>query len=113
MLIGARLSPDDIERLGWDLKSEGLCRGDRCVSLSADAVAGDGSVAVQVVGSRLGMPVLHDEESGVWAIGPEAGQPALESVQLPDITLHDFDGNPFNLGQLQGRKSLLVAWASW
>ncbi len=113
MITSGRLTSQDLECLGWELKPEGLCQGDRCVPVPADAVDRDGTVDPSLVATRLGMPVLNDEESGVWAIGPETGQPALRSVQLPDLTLRDFDGNPFNLGRLQGRKSLLIAWASW
>jgi hypothetical protein len=81
--------------------------------LPPDAVAADGSLDARVVATRLGMPILHDADSGMMAIGPEAGRPALRSAQLPALTLHGFDGNPYNLSRLQGRKSLLVAWASW
>jgi len=31
-------------------------------------------VALDVVAERLGMPVVHDEERGLYALGPEAGE---------------------------------------
>jgi hypothetical protein len=113
MLTAGRLAPEDIQQLGWELRPEGLCQDDRCVRLPAEAVADDGSLDAEMVATSLGRPLLHDDRSAMMAIGPEAGHPALRSAQLPALTLHDFDRNPFNLAQLQGRKSLLVAWASW
>jgi hypothetical protein len=98
---------------GWTLKPEGLCRGDVCVPLPAEAVTGDG-VNVEVVAGRAGMPIVHDVDRGVWALGPAAvtGH-TLATAQAPDLELPDRDGNPFKLSSLHGRKVLLVAWASW
>jgi hypothetical protein len=93
---------------GWELKPEGLCRDDRCVPLG-DAAPDDASS----VAARLGMPLVHDEANGLWAVGPESGGRMLASTRLPEITLPDLDGNPFSLSSLLGQKVLLVAWASW
>ena len=99
---------------GWSVKPEGACRGDVCVPLPAEARTADGRVAVDVVSSRLGMPMVHDEEHAVWALGPATvtGR-ALSTAEAPELTLPDLDGNPFSLSSLYGRKVLLVAWASW
>jgi len=113
VLVSETLDASDLASLGWELKPEGLCQDDRCVPLPKDLDVSGGVLPTEVVGQRLGMPVLHDADANVWAIGPEAQQPLLASNRLPDLTLADFNGNPFNLGQLQGRKTLLVAWASW
>ena len=70
---------------------------------------------VRVVADRLGMPLVHDDEHGLWALGPETvvtGR-ALSTAVAPDVVLPDVDGNPFSLATLRGRKVLLVAWASW
>jgi len=92
---------------GWAIKPEGACSGDVCVPLP-DGFSVDGAAA------RLGMPLLHDEAHGVWALGPAtvSGR-ALTSVDVPPLTLPDVDGRPFALESLRGRKVLLVAWASW
>jgi hypothetical protein len=37
----------------------------------------------------------------------------LASATFPDLVLADFDGNPFDFESLRGRKTLLVAWASY
>ena len=74
---------------------------------------GGGQLDVLVLSERLGMALVHDEAHGLWALGPESGGRALMSAELPQITLPDRHGNPFSLSALQGKKVLLVAWASW
>ena len=95
-------------RTGWALKPEGACKGDVCVPLpdTVDAAA---------LSERLGMPLVHDEQHGLYALGPETGITgrALTTAQLPDITLPDLDGRPVRLADLQGHKVLIVTWASW
>lgn len=99
-----------LQRTGWELKPEGACKGERCVplpGLNLDAID------ARVLAARLGMPLVSSEPSGLWSLGPESGSRALSSVEAPDLTLPAFDGQPFNLHALRGRKVLLVAWASW
>jgi hypothetical protein len=59
------------------------------------------------------MPLVHDDDTGVWCLGPEALGRALTTAQAPDLILPDYRGNPFALSSLRGQKVLLVAWASW
>ncbi len=99
-------------RTGWEAKPEGLCKGDLCVP-APGAVNDDGSLSIAAIAERLGMPVVSDPDSGLTVLGPESGGQALSTVEVPDITLPDVDGNPFSLSSLHGRKVLLVAWASW
>jgi hypothetical protein len=66
-----------------------------------------------VLSERLGMPLLQDEVTGRWVLGPEGGGRALTTAVAPQLELPNLDGNPFNLATLHGRKVLLVAWASW
>ena len=107
------LTPGELEeQTGWALKPEGLCKDDRCVPF-AGAAATDGRVDVSAVAERLGMPLVHDDDRGLWALGPEAGGRVLESAVLPPIVLGDFDGRPFDLASLRGEKVLIAAWASW
>jgi hypothetical protein len=100
------------QRTGWELKPEGACKDDRCVPMG-DLAVDDGRIDVAEFASRLGMPVAHDDTHRLWALGPESGGRVLDSAQFPDVVLSDFDGNPFDLGTLRGRKILLVAWASY
>ncbi len=108
-------SPADLHReTGWELKPEGACKNDRCVPLGLDRNAGvPDRFDVRVLADKLGMPIVHDEANGLWALGPESGGHFLDSAALPEITLPDVDGNPFSLSSLRGKKVLLVAWASW
>jgi len=107
------ITPGELERqTGWELKPEGLCKGDRCVPLP-DGSDADGVVDVTVVADRLGMPLVHDDRHELWALGPEAGDRVLASAQLPSIVVADVDGRPFDLASLRGEKVLIAAWASW
>ena len=99
-------------RTGWECKPQGLCKGDMCVPLP-DGAQVDGVLSLDVVAERLRMPLVHDEEHHLWALGPESGGHALTTAVVPDITLPDRSGNPFSLSSLRGQKVLLVAWASW
>lgn len=101
------------EATGWTARPEGLCRGEVCVP-APGARHDDGTIDVQVVADRLGMPLVHDEARSLWALGPATfGGHALATAQAPELELPDRDGNPFRLSALHGRKVLLVAWASW
>ncbi len=109
------VSPEEFaRRTGWVAKPEGLCKGDACVP-APDVVLDSGELDVEVLSTRLGMPLLTDPDTGLRALGPDtvgSGR-ALSSAEAPDLELPDADGNPFRLSSLHGRKVLLVAWASW
>ena len=92
---------------GWAIKPQGACKDERCVPL------GGGDFDVRAAAERLGMPILHDEANGLYAIGPEAGGRALESAVATDFTLPAFGGGDFALSSLRGQKAVLLAWASW
>jgi len=97
-------------RTGWQIKPEGACKGERCVPLPQKDTK---HIDARVLAERLGMPLIHDEPSDLWCLGPEAGGRALSDVQAPDLILPDIQGHAFHLHSLRGRKVLLVAWASW
>jgi len=67
----------------------------------------------EMVAQRLGMPLLHDEITGVWVLGPEGGGRALTTAVAPDMRLPDVHGEMFSLSSLRGRKVLIVSWASY
>jgi hypothetical protein len=98
---------------GWEPKPEGLCRGEVCVP-APRSLHDDGTIDVQSAAQRLGMPIVHDEEHGVWALGPGSTTGhVLSTAAAPDPVLIDRNGNPFRLSSLHGRKVLLVAWSSY
>ena len=105
------LSLEDLHQAtGWEIKPEGACKDVRCVPLS-EGIVRDDTVDVAAFAERMGMGIV--EGDGVWAVGPESGGRALESAELPEITLPDRNGRPFSLSSLRGTKVLLLAWASW
>jgi hypothetical protein len=103
---------DFAARTGWEAKPQGLCKGEACVP-APGAVRDDGRLDVEVVARRLGMPLVHDEARGLWAVGPESGGHALTTAQLPELSLPDRSGEAFHFSSLVGRKAIIVAWASW
>ena len=111
MVTSSRLvSIAEFERLsGWELKPEGACRGAVCIPLPQPAGA---EVDLAKLAPKLGMPLVHDEEAGLYALGPPAG-PALADATAPDFTLPDRRGGDFALSSLRGRKVAIVAWAPW
>ena len=113
IVTGPRLTPDELRRAtGWELKPEGLCRGDACVPFPSDA---SDLVDLEAVADHLGMPLLHDASHDLWSLGPqvEPGGRFLTDARFPALTLPDLDGQPFSFSTLLGRKVVLVAWASW
>jgi hypothetical protein len=111
--LDAVTAADFADGTGWDPKPQGLCRGEVCVP-APGSLRDDGTVDVAAAAARLGMPVVHDDEHGVTAVGPGSttGR-TLSTAAAPDPELIDRDGNPFRLSSLHGRKVLLVAWASY
>jgi len=108
ILTNLEIDPAELERrTGWAIKPQGACKDVRCVPLPG------GPLTATVLEERLGMPLVHDEETGLYALGPESGGRALASAEAPDFTLPDWRGEEFRLNDLRGRKVLLVCWASW
>ena len=107
-------SPDDLrDRTGWAIKPEGACKGEVCVPLPEDVLR-DGLVDLHLFAERLRMPIVHDVEHGLWALGPESlNGRALTTAVAPELVLSDLDGRPFALSSLRGQKVVLTAWASW
>ncbi|MEY4339090.1 MAG: hypothetical protein RLZ14_940 [Actinomycetota bacterium] len=104
---------DFAEHTGWHPKPEGLCRGEVCVP-APGSLRADGTIDVEVATTRLGMPLVHDADHGVWSIGSATlGGKALATAAAADPELLTRDGNPFRLSALHGRKVLLVAWSTY
>ena len=113
ILESLRVDSAELERrIGWSIKPQGACKEERCVPLPRDD-GKDGAVDARVLADRLGMPLVHDEPSGLWCLGPEAGGRALTSARAPEFALPNLAGTPFSPASLRGTKVLLVAWASW
>ena len=112
-----RLSPAVVERaLGWELKPDGLCRGDTCVPVRERAALVDGDgIELGALARVLDRPLATDVDEGVAVLGASAADRShrLASMEAPDFTLPDLDGRLHSLSDHRGRKALLIAWASW
>ncbi len=104
------------EATGWELKPEGLCRGDVCVPRAAlgEALVDD-MVDVVGVGVALRRPVAFEPAAAiaVLAESPDDLATAISEGTAPAFTLPDLDGNPVSLADFAGKKKLLFAWSSW
>lgn len=118
------LDPPALARCGgWEVKPEGLCRGSLCVPVPQgragqellDLSGAAPRVNLTALARHMGQPVAASPEHGVWSIGEAAEDVAdrLLSLEAPDFTLPDIDGNPHRLSTFRGRKVFLLAWASW
>jgi peroxiredoxin len=103
------LSPEALlEATGWELKPQGLCRGDVCVPGSFD------TLTLTAVASALRRPLAVElVEGGAVAV---LGEPAGSTVQAGEVaeplTLPDVDGAPLQVTG-SGRKTAVVAWSTW
>jgi len=108
------LTPQEFAtRTGWELRPEGACQKDVCVPLRQDVRRADGTIDVETFAAEMSMPLVSDAGYSLWALGPRAGGKVIEDDQVPDVVLEGFDGHRYDLANLRGRKTLLLAWASW
>jgi hypothetical protein len=111
------LAPDALESAtGWDLRAEGLCRGDVCVPRrDGDGLLVDDKIDFAAFASLLHRPLAYDPGAGiaVLADAPDDHAAAFDERSAPAWTLPDLDGNLVPSSAFAGRKKLLVAWASW
>lgn len=112
-----RISPDGLrDALGWELKDEGLCRGDVCVPIrQREALVTSDGIDLQAFADALGRPLAIDLEERAAAIGTAADDhnARMTNVEAPDFTLPDLEGKLHSLSEHRGKKVLLVAYASW
>jgi hypothetical protein len=112
-----RLAPDALEQaLGWELKPEGLCRAGTCVPVrDRGALVHEDGIDLAALARLLDRPLAMEAEEGVAALGASATERAdrLVSMEAPDFTLPDLQGRLHSLRDQRGKKTLLIAWASW
>ena len=105
--------------LGWELKSEGLCKDEICVPVRDRSAlipdAGENGVDLAGFASALGRPLAIEPDARVAAIGVAAGERAskLATLEAPDFELPDLSGKVHRLSDQLGKKVLLIAYASW
>ena len=114
-----RIAADAVHSaLGWELKPEGLCRGDLCTPIDAAqrrALLSQGDIDLHALASALRRPLALDASERVAALGTAADERAgrLATLEAPDFTLPDLDGRMHSLSDQRGKKVLLIAYASW
>lgn len=94
---------------GWELKPQGLCRGDACVPATLTE-----PVSLSEVAQLLGRPLAHHDlgDRVVAVLGEPAGTTAGTGQSAPPLELPDLDGAPVPVGR-PGRKTAVVAWSTW
>jgi hypothetical protein len=111
-----RIPPGAVhEALGWELKPEGLCRGDVCTPVDRDALLSGGDVDLAALAAALRRPLALDAGERAAALGAAADEraQALATLEAPDFTLPDLEGRMHSLSDHLGKKVLLIAYASW
>ena len=102
--------------IGWRLKAQGLCRGDVCVPVRDRAALETAEgIDLAALARLLDRPFVMDADAAIGVLGAAAADRAdrLASTEAPDFTLPDLHGRLHSLRDQRGKKTLLVAWASW
>ena len=104
------------------IKPQGVCRDQLCFPLpkarKADFIAGKGSVTwfnLSEFARLIKQPFVSDQKNGVWYFGARTAEQNgyLVSLEAPNFTLPDLNGQMHSLTDFRGKKVLLVTWASW
>ena len=111
------VSADDFARAtGWTLKAEGLCKGEVCVPVRDASAMSDGAAIDVVEFARVtGRNIVIDASRNMVAMGEQASSRAasMATLDAPDFTLPDINGNLISLSDFADRKKLILAWSSW
>ena len=101
--------------IGWDVSPEGVCAGEICVPVPPGATWSDGEdFNVSAFARHIGLAEAADPERGVVAYeAPRQGPTGPGTVEAPDFTLPDLDGNLHSLSDYRGQKVVLLTWASF
>ena len=72
-------------------------------------------ISVSGLWTHMKRPAPHNKSGDAWVLGQgaESLSESLESLEAPDFTLPDFDGQPHSLSDFRDKKVLLITWASW
>ena len=111
------VSADDFARAtGWTLKAEGLCKGEVCVPVRDTSAMSDGASIDVVEFARVtGRNIVIDASRNMVAMGEQASSRAasMATLDAPNFTLPDINGNLISLSDFADRKKLILAWSSW
>ena len=112
-----RVAPGDLgAALGWELKPQGFCKDDMCYPAprAGEMVTAKG-IDLGAFADLIGRPLALDVDERAAFLGVAAAERAerLASLEAPDFTLPDLDGNLHSLSEARGKKVLLAAYGSW
>jgi hypothetical protein len=111
------VNADDFARAtGWTLKVEGLCKGEICVPVRDSAAMSNGeAIDIAEFARVTGRNVIIDSDRNVLAMGEQASSrsASMATLDAPNFTLPDINGNLVSLSDFAKRKKLLLAWSSW
>ena len=121
--LSARVEGDSVQvpaenvtaALGWEIKQQGLCKGEVCIPVRDENLFGRESVDLAVLARLIGRPLAldSDERAGCFASSPQERAAQLNSLEAPDFTLPDLDGRMHSLSDYRGRKVFLLSWGSY
>ena len=105
----------DLPRVnGFELKPQGACRADLCISIPKDMARGE-YFNLTAFARKAGQPVVAEPGARVWSFGEmqALGGGLASSRVAPDFEVPDRLGRPVHLAGFRGKKALVVTWASW
>ncbi|MBM3947361.1 MAG: redoxin domain-containing protein [SAR202 cluster bacterium] len=114
--------PDLVAASEWEIKPEGVCRGETCVPVPDArhrsffyAEGGQQWFNLTEFARLIDQPFARDGAHGVWYFGPPGWewQAHQGTPEAPDFTLPDLQGKQYTLFQFRGKKVVLACWASW
>ena len=116
---GLLIRRDDLPRVnGFELKSEGACRDELCISIGEDLlIEQDGRewFDLAAFADLVGQPYVADRPAGVWSFGdlPARRDSMMVNAMAPEFEVTDRQGRRIGTADLKGKKALIVTWSSW
>jgi hypothetical protein len=101
---------------GWQLKPEGLCFADTCVSVTNSSALTNSTHIDLVEFARVtNQNIVVDQNHKIAALGERADlrSEAMATLVAPDFRLPDIHGKQVSFSDFNRRKRLLLAWSSW
>jgi hypothetical protein len=101
--------------VGWEVRPEGVCAGEVCVPVPPGETWSDGAdFNLSAFARHIGLAEAADPQRGVVAYeAPRRRESGPGSIEAPDFTLPDLDGQLHSLSDYRGQKVVLLAWASF
>ena len=122
-LDGAEWRGDDVwlpleglpSAIGWDVRPEGVCAGEICVPLPPGQTWWDDeSFNVSAFARHIGLAEASDPQRSIVAFeAPRVRPGGPATLEAPDFTLPDLDGNLHSLSDYRGQKVVLFTWGSF